>query len=268
MMIDAAKSLTIPALQAMKDRGERIVALTAYDASFARILDESGIDVILVGDSLGMVVQGEDTTLPVGLDEMAYHTRCVARGVRRAVLAVDLPFLSYADPARAVRSAGRLMRQGAQMVKLEGGRKRVEVIRALVDQNIPVCGHLGLLPQSVHQLGGYVVQGRDDQSAQAILEDAIFLQEAGISLLVLESVPAELAGEITAALDIPTIGIGAGPDCGGQILVLYDMLGITPGKRPKFSKNFLERASDVRAAVERYALDVREGRFPEPQHCF
>jgi 3-methyl-2-oxobutanoate hydroxymethyltransferase len=263
------KPLTIPELQAMKGRGEKIAMLTAYDAGFASAMDEAGIDVILVGDSLGMVVQGYGSTLPVTLDHMIYHAACVARGMRRAVLMADLPFMSYASTAQALDSAARLVREaGVQMVKLEGGRKREDIIRALAEQDIPVCAHLGLLPQSVHRLGGYLVQGRDERSAQLMLEDAIILQEAGAGLLVLECIPAALAGEITAALSIPTIGIGAGSDCDGQVLVCYDMLGITPGKRPKFSRNFLEGAGDIRAAFRSYAAEVREGRFPGPEHSF
>jgi len=267
-MLDTVKGLTIPDLAVMKVRDEKIVALTAYDACFARIMDDAGVDLVLVGDSLGMVVQGQLTTLPVTLDDMIYHTRCVARGIRRAVLAADMPFASYSGPAQSIESAARLIRAGAHMVKIEGGRKRVEIVRALVDQNIPVCGHLGLLPQSVHQVGGYRVQGKDERAAQEILEDAMILQEAGISLLVLECVPATLAGEITAALDVPTIGIGAGPGCAGQILVLYDMLGITPGKRPKFSRNFLQGVEDIPSAIRNYADDVRSGQFPALDHSF
>lgn len=263
------KPLTIPNLQAKKARGEKLATLTAYDAGFAAIMDEVGVDLILVGDSLGMVIQGHGTTLPVTLDHMVYHTACAARGIQRAVLAADLPFLSYANPERALDAAARLLGEGgAQMVKLEGGRQRAETIRTLVEQGIPVCGHLGLLPQSIHQVGGYLVQGRDDRSAQILLEDAIILQDAGVSLLVLECVPAALAGEITAALKIPTIGIGAGADCDGQVLVCYDMLGITPGKRPRFSKNFLESAGDIRTAIRHYVSEVREGRFPGPEHSF
>jgi 3-methyl-2-oxobutanoate hydroxymethyltransferase len=267
-MPDTFKALTIPDLATMKANDKKIVALTAYDASFARILDEAGVDLVLVGDSLGMVVQGQPTTLPVTLSDMVYHTRCVARSVRRAILAVDMPFASFSGPEQAVDSAARLLRSGAHMVKLEGGQKRAEVVHALVEQSIPVCGHLGLLPQSVHQVGGYLVQGKDEKAAQAILQDAMVLQEAGISLLVLECVPAALAAEITAALDIPTIGIGAGPDCSGQILVLYDMLGITPGKRPRFSRNFLQGAEDIPLAIRAYVEDVRAGRFPTADHSF
>ena len=268
-MPDSEKPLTIPALLAMKARGEKIATLAAYDASFAALLDEAGIDLILVGDSLGMVAQGHASTLPVTLDHMVYHAACVARGARRAILAVDLPFMTYASIGTALDSAARLVREaGAQMVKLEGGRKRADIVRALAEQDIPVCAHLGLLPQSVHRMGGYLAQGRDERSAQLMLEDAIILQEAGASLLVLECIPSALAGEITAALAIPTIGIGAGPDCDGQILVSYDMLGITPGRRPRFSKNFLEGAGDVRAAVRSYVSEVREGKFPGPEHGF
>jgi 3-methyl-2-oxobutanoate hydroxymethyltransferase len=215
------------------------------------------------------VVQGHGTTLPVTLDHMIYHAACVARGLRRALLAVDLPFLSYASPERALEAAGRLLREGgAQMVKLEGGRHREATVRALAREDIPVCAHLGLQPQSVHRLGGYPVQARDEASARRLLEDAILLQEAGASLLVLECVPAPLAAEVTAALAIPTIGIGAGPDCDGQVLVCYDMLGLTPGKRPRFSRNFLDGTGDVRAAFEAYVADVKAGRFPGPEHCF
>jgi 3-methyl-2-oxobutanoate hydroxymethyltransferase len=267
-MPDTLKGLTIPDLAAMKANDEKIVALTAYDASFAKILDDAGVDFVLVGDSLGMVVQGRPTTLPVTVNDMVYHTRCVARGIRRAVLAADMPFASYSGPAQAIDSAARLIRAGAHMVKIEGGQKRAEVVHALVEQSIPVCGHLGLLPQSVHQVGGYLVQGKDEKTAQAILQDAMILQEAGVSLLVLECVPATLASEITAALDIPTIGIGAGPGCSGQVLVLYDMLGITPGKRPRFSRNFLQGVEDIPSAIRNYVEDVKAGRFPNSDHSF
>lgn len=268
-MRDSDKVVTIPGLRAMKFRNEKIAVLTAYDAGFAAAMDEAGLDAILVGDSLGMVVQGHRTTLPVTLDHMVYHCASVARGARRAVRIADLPFMSYATSGQAMESAARLMREGgAQMVKLEGGRRRLDIVRSLVEQDIPVCGHLGLLPQSVHRMGGYLVQGKDDRSAQLILEDAMLLQEAGASLLVLECVPAGLAGEITAALAIPVIGIGAGLDCDGQVLVSYDMLGLTPGKRPRFSKNFLESTGDIRAAFRAYVSDVRESRFPGPEHCF
>jgi 3-methyl-2-oxobutanoate hydroxymethyltransferase len=263
------KVMTVPELSAMKARGQKIVALTAYDASFARILDDAGIDLVLIGDSLGMVVQGQTTTLPVTMDDMVYHTGCVARGTRRALRVADLPFMSYATAESAAENAARLIREGgAQMVKLEGGRRRAEVARFLVEQNIPVCGHLGLLPQSIHQLGGYYVQGRDEESASALLEDALILQDAGVSLLVLECLPAILAKEISCALQIPTIGIGAGPGCDGQVLVLYDMLGINPCKTPRFTKNFLLEEKDIPSAVKAYGDAVRTGEFPGPEHSF
>jgi len=264
-----AARLTVPDLQAMKDQGRRIAALTAYDAGFARVLDGAGVDLVLVGDSLGMVVQGLETTVAVSLDDMVYHCRCVARGLERALLLADLPFLTYATPESAAHSAARLLQQGgAQMVKLEGGRLRVDVVRFLVEQNIPVCGHLGLLPQSVHRLGGYPVQGRDQASARALQEDALLLQEAGISLLVLECVPAQLAEAIRYELSIPVIGIGAGLACDGQVLVLHDLLGVTPGKRPRFVRNFLEGAGGVGEAVARYVEAVRSGSFPGAEHSY
>jgi 3-methyl-2-oxobutanoate hydroxymethyltransferase len=225
--------ITLSTLFQMKQRGERIAVLTAYDASFARILDEAGVDVLLVGDSLGMVIQGRESTLPVDVDEMVYHTQCVVRGRRRALLVADMPFMSYGSPEQALHNAGRLMKEGgAHMVKLEGGAVQLETVRRLADHGIPVCAHLGLLPQSVYKLGGYRVQGRDEASARKMREDALALQAAGAQMLVLECVPRGLAGEIRASLRIPVIGIGAGPDCDGQVLVLYDLLGITPGKPP------------------------------------
>ncbi len=266
-MINSA--ITIPELAAMKARDEKIVALTAYDATFAQLLDESGVDVILVGDSLGMVIQGHETTLTTTLDDMVYHTRCVARGAKRALLLADLPFMSYPTPERAAESAARLIREGhAQMVKLEGGRSRTETVRFLVGQGIPVCGHLGLLPQSVYQMGGYLVQGREDRSAQTLLEDALLLQEAGVGLLVLECVPATLGEEITRALDIPVIGIGAGAGCDGQVLVLHDLLGLGSGKRPRFVKDFMAGAADIPSAILAYAQAVRNGSFPAKEHSF
>lgn len=266
-MFDLGKPLTVPALLTMKQRGEKIAMLTAYDATFAAAMDESGVDAILVGDSLGMAVQGHPTTLSVTLDHMVYHSACVARGIQRAILIADLPFLSYTHPQQAITSAGRLIQEGgAQMVKLEGGRKRLEVIRALAEQDIPVCAHLGLLPQSVHRLGGYFTQGRDERSAQTMLEDALLLRDAGASVLVLECIPSILAGEITAALSIPTVGIGAGTHCDGQVLVCYDLLGFTTGKLPRFSYNFLETTGDFRLAFQQYVSAVRSGRFPGPEH--
>ncbi len=263
------RAMTVPELAAMKARGEKIAVLTAYDALFARMLDEAGVDAILVGDSLGMVIQGHETTLPVRLDDMVYHARCVARGASRALLLADLPFMSYPTPERAAESAARLVREaGASMVKLEGGRRRADTVRFLVDQGIPVCGHLGLLPQSIHQLGGYLVQGKEDRAAQTLLEDALLLQEAGAGLLVLECVPASLGEEISRALEIPVIGIGAGPRCDGQVLVLHDMLGLGFGKRPRFVKDFLADAPDIASAVRAYVQAVKEERFPCERHGF
>lgn len=264
------KPVTLSTIKEMKRRGEKITCLTAYDYSFSSLLDRAGIDMVMVGDSLGMVMQGHDSTLPVSVADMVYHSRCVARGVRRALLIVDMPFMSYQQsPQHAMASAGRLMQKGgAQVVKLEGGEPMAETVRFLVGRGIPVCAHLGLTPQSVHQLGGYRVQGRETTTAERIRRDAKLLQEAGASLLVLEAVPSELAKTITAELEIPTIGIGAGKDCDGQVLVLQDMLGIYPRPSPKFSKNFMQGAAGVEAAVTAYISAVKAGSFPGPEHSF
>ncbi len=258
------KPVTVPLLRAMKARGEKIVALTCYDASFAVHLDEAGVDIALVGDSLGMVVQGRASTLPVTLDDMVYHTALVARGLAAALLIADLPFMSFRDPDTALASSARLMAEGgAAMIKLEGGADWVcEVIARLAAHDVPVCAHLGLTPQSVHKLGGYRMQGRDDHAASRLRAQARAVSDAGAELLVLESVPAALAEEITHEVPVPTIGIGAGAACDGQVLVLYDMLGITPGRRPKFSKDFLAGRGSVREAIAAYAEEVRAGRFP------
>jgi 3-methyl-2-oxobutanoate hydroxymethyltransferase len=261
--------ITLPTLREKARAGERIACLTCYDASFARLLEEAGVDVLLVGDSLGMVLQGRDSTLAVSLEEMEYHTRCVARGARQAFIIADLPFGSYqASCEQALASAARLMRAGAHMVKLEGGRVMASTVRFLVERGIPVCGHLGLLPQSVHQLGGYRVQGREAEEAARLLEEARILDEAGVGLLVLEMTTRQTARSITQAISAPTIGIGAGPDCAGQVLVLYDMLGIYGGKVPKFAHDFLAGAGSVRAAVSAYVEAVKQGRFPGPEHGF
>lgn len=254
----------------MKRRGEKITCLTGYDYSFAALLDRAGVDMIMVGDSLGMVMQGNETTLPVSLADMVYHCRCVARGATRALLIGDLPFMSYQEsPQRALASAGRLMqRGGAQVVKLEGGEPMAETVRFLTERGIPVCAHLGLTPQSVHQLGGYRVQGREAAAAERMRHDAKVLQQAGAGLIVLEAIPAELAKAITADLEIPTIGIGAGVDCDGQVLVLHDMLGIYPRPSPKFSKNFMQGAASIEDAVKRYIAAVKSGEFPGPEHSF
>jgi 3-methyl-2-oxobutanoate hydroxymethyltransferase len=260
--------VTSIALLRLKQRGEKITCVTSYDASFTRLLEQAGVEVLLVGDSLGMVVQGHESTLPVRMADMIYHTACVARAGRSALRVVDMPFMSYSSVDRALGNAARLMRAGAQMMKLEGGREVADIVRALTEHGIPVCAHLGLTPQSVHQLGGYRVQGRDAESAQRLLEDAHLLEQSGASLLVLECIPAGLAGQASQSLRIPTIGIGAGPDCDGQVLVLYDLLGITPGKRPSFSHNFLEDCDDIPAALSAFVAAVKAGRFPAPRHSF
>jgi 3-methyl-2-oxobutanoate hydroxymethyltransferase len=255
-------------LRAMKQERRRIVMLTAYDASFAAQLEMAGVDVALVGDSLGMVVQGQSSTLPVTVDEMVYHTRAVARGVSATLLAADLPFMSDRDIPAAMDAATRLMQAGAAMIKLEGAGHICAIIEALTSRGIPVCAHLGLTPQSVHKLGGYRVQGKQQDAADKLLADALAVQAAGAELLVLECVPTALAKKITQALDIPTIGIGAGVDCDGQVLVVYDMLGITPGKRPRFSKDFLAGRDAVGDAIKAYADDVRSSAFPTSEHSF
>ncbi|WIG54762.1 MAG: 3-methyl-2-oxobutanoate hydroxymethyltransferase [Rhodanobacteraceae bacterium] len=261
------KPVTVPGLRAMKARGEKIVVLTCYDASFATHMEAVGIDVALVGDSLGNVVQGQASTVPVTLDQMIYHGSGVARGLSATLQIVDLPFMQFRDPSTALAASARLMAEGgAAMVKLEGGSDWVcEVIAALASHDVPVCAHLGLTPQSVHKMGGYRMQGKTDDAAARLREQAQAVVQAGAELLVLESMPAALAGEITRAVDIPTIGIGAGADCDGQVLVCYDLLGLTPGRRPKFSKDFLEGRGSVREAFAAYADDVRAGRFPGPE---
>lgn len=264
------KTVTLTTLREMKRAGEKIACLTAYDFSFASVLDQAGVDLVMVGDSLGMVMQGHETTLTVSVADMAYHSACVARGCKRALIVVDMPFMSYqVSPQQALENAGRLLQEGgAQVVKLEGGAPMADTVRFLVDRGIPVCGHLGLTPQSLHQLGGYRVQGRDESSAKRIREDARLLQQAGAGLLVLEAVPAALAKQITEEVDIPTIGIGAGLDCDGQILVLQDMLGIYPRPSPKFSRNFMQDATDIPAAIKVYVTAVKNGEFPATEHSY
>lgn len=262
------KPVTLTTLREMKQRGEKIACLTAYDASFARVLDGAGVDLIMVGDSLGMVIQGHDSTLPVTLTDMIYHARCVRRGSQRAFVIADLPFMSYASSAQALGNGARLMQEGgAHMVKLEGGAWLADTVHELTQRGMPVCGHLGLLPQSVHQLGGYRMQGRDASSAQTLLSDALALEQAGAGLLVLECVPDALAQQVTETLKIPVIGIGAGTGCDGQVLVLYDVLGLS-AKPPRFAKNFLGDAADIPAAVAAYVSAVRVGAFPGPEHSF
>jgi len=261
------KPLTVNDLAAMKQRGEKITCLTAYDASFSALIDKVGVDMMLVGDSLGMVVQGHVTTLPVTINDMVYHARCVSSARRRAFIIADLPFMSYPTPVIAAKNAAKLMQiGGAQMVKLEG--PRVDVVSFLVEQGIPVCGHLGLLPQLINQLGNYKVQGKTPADADKIMADAHQLQQAGASLLVLECVPTALAGEISAQLSIPVIGIGAGVDCDGQVLVLYDMLNIGTVKRPRFSKNFMQNAVSIEAAIQAFHQAVKQSQFPSTEHSF
>lgn len=260
---------TVPALADAKRAGRKLAMLTAYDAVFARVLDRNGVDLILVGDSLGMVVQGHGSTLPVTVDAIAYHTAAVARGLSRALLVADLPFQADATPERALDAATRLLQAGAQMVKLEGAGHKLEIIRFLVEREIPVSAHLGLTPQSVLRLGGFKVQGREARAAQTLRDDARLVAEAGASLLVLECVPSGLAAEITAASPIPTIGIGAGAGCDGQVLVLHDFLGLDSGhRRPKFVKDFLAGGGSVADAVRAYCAAVRDGSFPDAAHAY
>jgi len=261
--------LTIKALQKQRDDGVKIAQLTCYDASFAALLDAAGLDSLLIGDSLGNVIQGHDTTLPVKLADMAYHTACVARGSKRAFLITDMPFGSYQEsPQQAFRSSAELMAAGAQMVKLEGGAEFAETVRFLTQRGVPVCGHLGLTPQSVHKFGGYRVQGRGDEAEQKLIEDAIELESAGAELLVLEAIPASLGERVTQRLRIPTIGIGAGAGCSGQVLVLHDMLDVFPGRKAKFVRNFMKGSSGIADAAERYVRAVRDGSFPAEEHSF
>lgn len=253
----------------LRREGCPLVALTAYDATFARIVDRAGVDLVLVGDSLGMVVQGHDSTVPVTVDEMVYHTRLVARGLRRAYLVADMPFASYATPEAAVRNAARLLQEGgARMVKLESARRQAEIVRALADEGIPVCAHLGLRPQSVYKTGGFRVAGRKAEERRKIKEDARLLAEAGADFLLLECVPPDLAAQVTRDSPVPVIGIGAGPRVDGQILVLYDILGLGEGRRPRFVKDYLALAGSVTGAVARYAEEVRAGIYPGPEHVY
>jgi 3-methyl-2-oxobutanoate hydroxymethyltransferase len=263
------KATTLTQLQDMKRAGEKIACLTAYDASFAKLLEAAGVDLLMVGDSLGMVIQGNDSTLPVTMMDMIYHAANVRGASQRAFIIVDMPYMSYTSPAQALGNAARLMSEGgAHMVKLEGGAVQVDTVRQLSERGISVCGHLGLLPQSVHQAGGYRVQGRDEVSARTLLDDARNLERAGAGMLVLECVPAELGARVTRSVNIPVIGIGAGPHCDGQVLVSYDALGITMGKSPRFVKNFLQGNDSLYEAVQAYVEAVKSGDFPGPEHSF
>lgn len=263
------KKTTITTLDRMKTEGEKIAVLTSYDASFARLSEEAGMDVLLVGDSLGMVVQGQESTLPVTVSDMVYHTANVASVCERTLIVADMPFMSHGTPQQALDTAGRLMKEGgAHMVKIEGGAPQVETVRHLTERAVPVCAHLGLTPQSIHQLGGYRVQGREPEAATRLIEDAADLQKAGAQMLVLECVPSLLAAEVSRNLDIPVIGIGAGAEVDGQVLVLYDMLGISVNGIPSFARDFLQEAGSVAEALESYVHAVRAGEFPTAEHGF
>lgn len=263
------KRVTVNTLHEMKQEGRKIACLTAYDASFASVLDGAGVDVVLVGDSLGMVIQGLETTLPVTVEDMLYHSRAVSKGLSHSLLMVDMPFLSFTTEAEAIANAGCFMKQaGAQMVKLEGGADQAGIVTALTKQGVPVCAHLGLQPQKVHKIGGYRVQGRTADDAAKMLQEAKYLEMAGADVMLLECVPETLAEKITSELSIPVIGIGAGPACDGQILVLYDILGISVGKRPKFSHNFMQGVSSIEAAIASYVNAVKIGEFPSEGHIF
>lgn len=262
--------ITLSNLHKMMRDGQKITMLTAYDASFAALLDAAGIDTLLIGDSLGNVLQGHESTLPVTLRDMVYHTACVARGAKRAFIIGDMPFGTFqVSPQEAFRNAAEIMAAGAQMVKIEGGRPMLDTITFLTERGIPVCGHLGLTPQSVHQLGGYRVQGREEDEAQRLLDDARILEQAGAGMIVLEAIPAALASQVTAAAGVPTIGIGAGADCHGQVLVLHDMLDVYPGKKARFVKNYMKAAAgSIQDAVALYIEEVRTGKFPGKEHAF
>ncbi|QWE30462.1 3-methyl-2-oxobutanoate hydroxymethyltransferase [Polynucleobacter sp. Adler-ghost] len=266
--LQGEKPITISKLLTMHAEGEKITMLTAYDSTMSALLNRSGVETILIGDSLGNVIQGHSSTTPVTVEQVAYHTECVARANTHAFIIADLPFASYGDPVQALDSAAELMRAGADMVKLEGGDWQIDIIQYLVERSVPVCAHLGLLPQSVHILGGYKVQGKSKDAASLMLEQAIACEQAGAQMIVLEAIPSSLGKLITESLTIPTIGIGAGTNCSGQVLVLQDMLGISPGKPPKFVKNFMDGHTSIEAAVKAYVREVKSGKFPGPEHGF
>lgn len=261
--------VNVSTLRKMKAAGEPIACMTAYDASFAWLVDHAGTDLVLVGDSLGMVVQGYDTTVPVTVDDMIYHSKIVARGLQRAFLVADMPFMSYTSPDQALENSVRLMQEGAaMMVKLEGGSGQVKIVEHLTRHDIPVCAHIGLKPQSVHKIGGFKVQGRDADQARRMREDAVALQNAGADIVLLECVPNEVGQGVTESLGVPVIGIGAGPSVDGQILVLYDILGITQGRLPRFVENFMVDADGIPEALQRYVQAVKQKTYPAPEHCF
>ncbi len=266
--LQGEKPITISKLLSMRTEGEKITMLTAYDSTMSALLNRCGVETILIGDSLGNVIQGHSSTTPVTVEQVAYHTECVTRANSHAFVIADLPFASYGDPAQALDSAAELMRAGADMVKLEGGDWQIDIIQYLVERSVPVCAHLGLLPQSVHILGGYKVQGKSKDAASLMLEQALACEQAGAQMIVLEAIPSSLGKHITESLTIPTIGIGAGADCSGQVLVLQDMLGISPGKPPKFVKNFMDGHTSIEAAVKAYVREVKSGKFPGTEHGF
>ncbi|HEX8611028.1 MAG TPA: 3-methyl-2-oxobutanoate hydroxymethyltransferase [Telluria sp.] len=262
------KAVTIPSLNAMRASGAKITMLTCYDASFATLMDRCGVEVLLIGDSLGMVCNGHHSTLPVTVAEIVYHTAAVARGNKSAMVVADMPFGSYGTPEAAFNNAVQLMQAGAHMVKLEGGAWLAETIRFLTERAIPVCAHLGLTPQSVHQLGGYKVQGKSIESAAQLKADSLALEAAGAAIVLFEAIPSALGKELTEALHVPTIGIGAGPDCSGQVLVMHDILGVFPGRKARFVKNFMDGQTSIDAAVSAYVNAVKDGSFPALEHCF
>jgi 3-methyl-2-oxobutanoate hydroxymethyltransferase len=266
---DDKKPVTISSLKKMKQEGEKIASLTAYDASFAALVDEAGTDLVLVGDSLGMVINGHATTVPVTVDQIIYHTQAVKAGLQRAFLLVDMPFMSYADKHIALQNATRLMQEGlAHMIKLEGGELQVPTVEYLAERGVPVCAHIGLTPQYVHKMGGFKVQGREEEAARQMIKEAKLLQDAGADIVLIECVPAAVGKAVTEALSVPTIGIGAGPDCDGQILVLYDILDVTIGRKPRFAKNFMQNASNNLDAIKDYVKEVKNGTYPAAEHCF
>ncbi|PHV04816.1 3-methyl-2-oxobutanoate hydroxymethyltransferase [Janthinobacterium sp. BJB412] len=264
----ATKAVTVTTLGALRAAGEKITMLTCYDASFASLMDRCGVEVLLIGDSLGMVCNGHHSTLPVTVAELAYHTAAVARGSKSAMIVADLPFGAYGTPEQAFANAVQIMQAGAHMIKIEGGAWLADTVRFLTERAVPVCAHIGLTPQSVHQLGGYKVQGKTTESADQLKADALALQAAGASMVVLEAIPSQLGKEVTELLAMPTIGIGAGPDCSGQVLVMHDLLGVFPGRKARFVKNFMEGQTSIDGAVGAYVAAVKDGSFPALEHCF
>ncbi|MYM69898.1 3-methyl-2-oxobutanoate hydroxymethyltransferase [Pseudoduganella sp. FT55W] len=263
-----SKAVTVNTLATLRNAGEKITMLTCYDASFASLMDRCGVEILLIGDSLGMVCAGHQSTLPVTVNDIVYHTASVARGTKNAMIVADLPFGAYGTPETAYANAVLAMQAGAHMVKIEGGAWLADTIKFLTERGVPVCAHLGLTPQSVHQLGGYKVQGKTTESADLLKADALKVQAAGASLVVLEAIPSALGKEVTDMLSIPTIGIGAGPDCSGQVLVMHDLLGVFPGRKARFVKNFMEGQTSIDAAITAYVTAVKNGSFPALEHCF